>query len=303
MSSDIGKDTENNKGSDIAFDFGIEETSNEDHLEILRERMKVPVPKEKTTTSKAQPIDTDETTDHFIDILIETLVDNPEQPRRSYNKEEIADLAATIRKDGLLHPIGVTKEGEQYVIIYGHRRVRAYKMLKLTSIKALVKASVTSKEKRTLALIENLQRTNMHIMDTALSLHQSLKNGDYKNQSKLAEAIGKDRTYVSKALKLLTLPDEIINDLVENKSICDSFALDLIRRIQGDEATKEVYYWHIKNKPNRADLEKKIESLKKESIQDTTILIKKTKSGYTIKTPRLSDEKYKKLENFINNLI
>ncbi len=238
-----------------------------------------------------------------IEIEIKFLHDNPHQPRRTYNEDSILELATTIKTEGLLQPIEVSPNGSgEYYINFGHRRVLAHKKLGLKTIKALLFNQASENELRSRALIENIQRDAMSPIDIALSLHDALRSKTFKSNVELANAIGKDQSYVGKMIKLLTMPKVVLDDLLTNKSIGDSVVLDMIRRIKNEKDCEEIYFWFIKNKPSRKDL---AERIKKLSIIDKSTpadLIKETATGYKITAPK-NAEMLKEIENIIKKYV
>ena len=241
----------------------------------------------------------------FSSIKIELLDDNPFQPRLSLNQDTLYELAMSIKENTLIQPIGVKKNGNRYTIAYGHRRVAAHKLLGLKSIKANIDESVSNKQLRTIALIENIQRDSMHPIELALSLSQSLHNKEYKNQTELGNALGKDTAWTTKMIKMLTMPQVVLDDLMENKSISDTTMLDIIRRAGEPEVVSSVYNWCVENNASRQMLKEKIESLRNEA-QNTpksyTLKTTKTKHSINIDRKKLSEEDDKKVGSLIKEL-
>ena len=132
---------------------------------------------------------------------------NPNQPRSKFNEEELADLTASIKKDGLLQPILVRLKGEKYQIIAGERRYHACKQAGLSEVPVRI---LEMDEEQTLrvALIENLQRSDLNAIEEARG-YKSLMSVGNLTQAELAEAVSKSRSAVANSLRLLDLPDEI----------------------------------------------------------------------------------------------
>jgi ParB family chromosome partitioning protein len=143
---------------------------------------------------------------------------NPQQPRKLFDDQLLKDLAASLKEDGLLQPVVVTKSDEKpgrYILIAGERRWRASQMAGLREIPAIVKEGASHDLLR-LALIENIQRADLNIIEEA-EAYQSLIKDYGLTQEQCAERVGKDRTTVTNALRLLVLPREIQDDLLENR--------------------------------------------------------------------------------------
>ena len=158
------------------------------------------------------------------EIPLSSLKENPYQPRIEIKPEEIKDLAESIREKGLLQPILVAKADTGYYIVAGHRRVEAHKWLGKEKIKARV-IKVNEEDLASLALIENLQREDLDLIETAMAL-KKYKEEFGKTLEEIGKEIGKTKGYVSQILNVLNLPDEIIKDIKENKSTKDVTALN-----------------------------------------------------------------------------
>lgn len=137
---------------------------------------------------------------------------NPFQPRREFNEEELADLASSIRENGLLQPIVVRPAGnrrgaDRWELVAGERRWRAVTRLGWSDVPALVR-EVDDRTLLVLALVENLQRSELSAMEEAEGYHQ-LQNEFGLTQQDVAEAVGKDRSTVANTLRLLQLPASV----------------------------------------------------------------------------------------------
>lgn len=132
---------------------------------------------------------------------------NPNQPRSFFNEEELADLAASIKKDGLLQPIIVRKAGTGYQIIAGERRYHACKMAGFDEIPVRV-METDEEETLRIALIENLQRSDLNAIEEARGFKSLMEIGGL-TQAELAQAVSKSRSSVANSLRLLDLPEEI----------------------------------------------------------------------------------------------
>ena len=140
---------------------------------------------------------------------------NPDQPRTNFKPEEIEELAASIEKDGLLQPILVREMGDGYQIIAGGRRWQACKSLGLTQVPVRIKEADDMKVLE-LALIENLQRSDLNPIEEAYGYKRMMERGG-KTQSEVAAAVSKGRSTIANALRLLELPEEAQQLLYEEK--------------------------------------------------------------------------------------
>lgn len=137
---------------------------------------------------------------------------NPAQPRREFDDLKLVELAASIRQHGLLQPITVRAAGKGYEIVMGERRYRACRMLGFTHIDAFI-LSVSPEKSALLALIENLQREDLHFLEEA-EAYQALLGQDM-NQEQLARRLGKSPAFVANKLRLLKLAPELRRFILE----------------------------------------------------------------------------------------
>jgi ParB family chromosome partitioning protein len=143
---------------------------------------------------------------------IEDIQVNQYQPRRDFDDSLIQELAQSIRANGIIQPL-VVRKGAQggYELIAGERRLRASKLAGLKQVPVVIRRS-TDREALELALIENIQRQNLNCIDEALAYFQLIQDFQL-TQEEVAQRVGKDRTTVSNFLRLLRLPEAIIDDL------------------------------------------------------------------------------------------
>ena len=133
---------------------------------------------------------------------------NPYQPRVDFDEDEIAGLAESIRNQGLLQPVVLRKNGDRYQIISGERRFRAFRHLKRDSVQCIVKTNVSDKDMLELALVENIQREQLNEIEKAFAYQKLIQEFGYTHEQ-LADQIGKSRSVITNALRLLNLPEEI----------------------------------------------------------------------------------------------
>ncbi len=144
-------------------------------------------------------------------VNLEDIKVNPFQPRREFDTDAIDHLAQSIQANGLIQPIIVRKNAEGYELIAGERRLRACRKLGLKQVPIVIKR-VTDKESLEMALIENIQREDLNCIETALAYYQLIEEFSL-TQEDVARRVGKDRASVSNHLRLLRLPEEVIEDL------------------------------------------------------------------------------------------
>jgi ParB family chromosome partitioning protein len=146
-----------------------------------------------------------------INIALDKLKPNPEQPRRYFGEEELKELANSIREHGIIEPIIVQKNGDDYTIIAGERRYRAALMAGLKEVPALVR-SYSPESRLEIALIENIQRTDLNPIEEARA-YKNLMELTGLSQDSVAAKVGKNRSTVANALRLLRLPPQIQESL------------------------------------------------------------------------------------------
>lgn len=138
---------------------------------------------------------------------IEQIVPNPNQPRTHFNEAELHELAESIRENGVLQPLLVRKNGGKYEIIAGERRYQASKAAKLKELPVIIK-EVDDQKMLELALIENLQRSDLNPIEEARGYRQLIKKSGM-TQEALSKAVSKSRSSITNALRLLDLPEEV----------------------------------------------------------------------------------------------
>jgi ParB family chromosome partitioning protein len=138
---------------------------------------------------------------------VETIERNPNQPRKRFEEAKLEELAASIREHGVVEPILVRKEGARYRIVAGERRWRAAQRAGLMEVPAVVREA-SEREAFELALVENLQRADLNAIEEA-EAYEVLLDDHGLTQERLAERVGKERSTVANALRLLKLPADV----------------------------------------------------------------------------------------------
>lgn len=145
------------------------------------------------------------------DIDIDDIDPNADQPRREFDQEALKQLSESIREAGVLSPILVVENGMRYRIVAGERRYRASRMAGLTSVPCIVR-SMTTEQQMEAALIENLQREDLNPIEEANAIRSLMQECGY-TQEQAAKRLGKSRPAIANALRLLSLPQKVL-DLV-----------------------------------------------------------------------------------------
>ena len=151
----------------------------------------------------------------------DTLVDinkiqpNPNQPRTHFNETLLQELSESIRENGVLQPLLVRKKGQKYEIIAGERRYQASKLAGIEKLPVIIK-DVDDQKMLELALIENLQRSDLNPIEEAKGYKQLLKESGM-TQEALSKAVSKSRSSITNSLRLLDLPDEVQQFVFDGK--------------------------------------------------------------------------------------
>ncbi len=151
----------------------------------------------------------------FRTIRIADITPNHFQPRRTFTEVELAELESSIRTNGLLQPVTVRAAGNRWELVAGERRLRAATRLGWTEIPVLIR-DFDDRAMLTLALVENLQRTDLNAIEEAEG-YQRLIAEFQLTQQQVAEAVGKDRTTITNLIRLLALPGEVKSMLESGK--------------------------------------------------------------------------------------
>ena len=153
---------------------------------------------------------TDETAgpNSILQIPVSLIVPNPHQPRKKFDEESLHELAESIKAKGIIQPISVRVGEDNYELVAGERRLRAAKIAGLTEVPAHILNVEEGAEMMEYALIENIQRENLNVMEEAEAFAVLAKK--YKmSHTSIAQAVGKGRVAISNTLRLLKLPQEI----------------------------------------------------------------------------------------------
>jgi ParB family chromosome partitioning protein len=144
---------------------------------------------------------------------IEKIVPQKGQPRQHFDKEKLDELAQSIREHGIIEPLVVRKKGDEYELIAGERRWRAAQRAGLREVLVVVR-ELSAKDAFELALIENIQREDLNAIEFAEALSRLIDEHAY-TQETLADRMGKDRSTVANALRLLKLPEKVRRMVVQ----------------------------------------------------------------------------------------
>lgn len=183
------------RGLDVFFGEDIEEVE------------KVVTPKEKELKELEK----------VVELNISEMEPMLNQPRKIFDEEKLEELTNSIKEHGILQPILVVKDENGYTIIAGERRWRAAKKAKLKKIPAIIKDYTDSKKKQ-VALIDNIQREDLNIVEIARAIKELMALEGY-SQTEVAKITGKNLSTISNMMRLLKLPDKILDYVLEGKLV------------------------------------------------------------------------------------
>lgn len=146
-----------------------------------------------------------------LEVDINEIAPNPYQPRIHFDEEKLKELSDSIKEHGVLQPLVVTKNGNNYELIAGERRLQASKLALLTKVPVIIK-DIKDKQKLELAIVENIQRHNLNPIEEAKSFQQLIDEFQM-SQEEVAQKMGKSRSVVANKIRLLKLPVEAMKAL------------------------------------------------------------------------------------------
>lgn len=192
-------------------------------------------------------------------IPIEKIKANKDQPRKIFKDKQLVELSNSIKENGIIQPITVSEEDGQFTIIAGERRYRASKLIGLKQIPAIIKKA-TKKDTLVMAIIENVQRSDLNCIEEALAYYQ-LMNEFSLTQEEVAKKIGKERSTIANFLRILKLPREVIQQ-IQREELSFGHA-KLLASLKDDETIKRLARESIDHKYSVRELEKAIKTKKK----------------------------------------
>lgn len=204
---------------------------------------------------------------------------NPQQPRRSFDEEGLAELAASIRSCGILQPLTVRRAGEGYELVAGERLLRAARIAGLREVPCLV-AQVGEEDSALLALMENLQRRDLDCWEEAQAIARLISRYGL-SQEEAARRLGRAQPTVANKLRLLRLPEDVRALLREN-GLTERHARALLR-LQDPEVQRRAAGDMVRRGMNVAQAEAYVEKL----LQSAQVTPPRGRSTYIIKDVRL----------------
>lgn len=193
----------------------------------------------------------------LVELQIDEVVRDEDQPRKEFNKAALQELAESIREHGVLQPIVVVKKGDKYQIVAGERRWRASKLAEKETIPAIVR-TLDAQNKLELSIIENAQREDLNPIELATA-YAKLKEQFNLTNAEIGKRVGKSATSVVNTMRLLKLPDEAKKAMQEHNlmegpmrpliSLDKETILDVLpKMIEGDWSARKVEQYVAENK-------------------------------------------------------
>jgi ParB family transcriptional regulator, chromosome partitioning protein len=226
--------------------------------------------------------------DNVLELDIDSIVPNPNQPRKIFDEEKLNELSESIKNHGILQPIIVmqNEDDEGYTLVAGERRLRASKLAGLTKIKSII-VNIDENKLRELALIENIQRDDLNIIELAYSYAQLINEHKLTHED-LAIKVSKSRSVITNTLRLLTLSVHV-QQLLGSDKITTGHAKVLIGldketqnvvadSIIGQKLTvreTEKLVNDIKNPPQKIEKQKKEYTFDMKPLEELATILKK----------------------------
>jgi ParB family chromosome partitioning protein len=222
-------------------------------------------------------------------LAISKIKTNTEQPRKIFDEIKLEELADSIRENGILQPLIITKNGNELELVAGERRLRAAKIAGLTEVPVIFKRT-TEKEKMVYAILENVQRDDLNCVEEALAYYRLISELKL-TQEEVVKKLGKSRASISNLLRLLKLPRSVI-DMLQKDEISLGHGKVLL------SLDSEVYIIDLAKRVIQEDL----------SVRDLERIIKareqfKGKPGTKLDENSIVVEKLKKLESSLEGKI
>jgi len=231
----------------------------------------------------------------IVQLPVDQLVPNPGQPRKNFDETELQELADSIKTYGIIQPIIAANAGDgTYIIIAGERRTRAAKLAGLSAVPVIIR-DYTDQKKLEISLIENIQRSDLNPIEEAAAF-KNLMDFSNLSQDELAMRMGKNRSTVANALRLLKLPVEIQKSIEEGK-VSSGHARALLS-VTDVKSRDKLYREILASEVSVRETEKRATAINNEKSGKAKT-VKETDSG---KTPKRPPELSAMEEKFIGKL-
>lgn len=189
----------------VALGKGIASLIQESPSEVVRQAQQEMKERE---TAEANSKNVDQQSPSLVEI--DQIVPNPNQPRKIFKQKELQELSASIEQSGIIQPLIVVKneDAKGFELVAGERRLRAAKLAGLTKVPVVIKRA-TERDRIVMAIIENVQRSDLNCVEEALAYYQLMDEYNL-NQEELAKKLGKERSTIANFLRILKLPRQVV---------------------------------------------------------------------------------------------
>lgn len=211
-------------------------------------------------------------------IPLNKIKNNSEQPRKVFDNEKIVELAESIKNYGIVQPLIVTKDGDEYTIVAGERRWRAAKLIGLKEVPVIVK-ELSEKEVLEISLIENIQRQDLNPIEEALAYIKLLSDFEL-TQEELSKRVGKSRVTITNVTRLLNLDERVQQYLIESV-ISEGHGRALLR-LEDKDMQYEIAQKVIDDKLSVRELERIVKNIieNKDNSNDNNVCEEKKLNPY-----------------------
>lgn len=240
------------------------------------------------------------------ELKISQIEPNMDQPRKVFDEERIQELSKSIKENGMIQPIVVSKQDDVYRIIAGERRWRAARMAGLTTVPVYVKEEIKGQKLLELALVENIQRQDLNSIEEA-NAYQALINEYGMTQEQVAEVVGKSRPKIANSVRLLSL-DKRVQEMIISDRISEAHARAILP-IENKDKQYEIALMIEKKGLNVREVEMLMRTRKKspqkEKVEDIFVKnVEENMKGYLgtkVKIVTKSKEKGKIIIEYFSN--
>lgn len=201
--------------------------------------------------------------EEIVELNIDEIRPNPYQPRQVFDQQALAELAHSIKENGVFQPIIVKKSIKGYEVIAGERRLRASKIVGNKTIPAIVR-QLTDEKMAEIALLENLQRENLNALEEAKAYKQLIEQLNI-TQEELAKKVSKSRSHVTNIIGILRLPREVQELIAENKLTMGHARV--LSKLSDDEQIIKMAKEIVNDSITVREIEKKSENAPKKKVQ------------------------------------
>lgn len=228
-----------------------------------------------------------------VELYLDDIIPNRFQPREVFNEEALRELSASIKEHGVIQPIIVRKIGDKYEIIAGERRYKASTMAGLTKIPAIIR-NMDDKEASKVALLENLQRKDLTAIEEART-YQKILELDSMTQEELGRTMGKSQAAIANKMRLLSLPDEVQEALLQDK-ISERHARSLLNLDKPEEQINMLRKI-VERRMTVRELDNEIRNIKGDTMNSSII------NNDDMVIINESKPEFNKNENFFDNTV